>query len=295
MMNDKMENLIKESLTPMHEPDDILNQAILCSAKRKGRNNMMKMKKLPFVAAIAVCALCVASGTVYAAVHFLRDTTAFQHGITANVDISESQDTMFESMNVGDIKDSESKILSEENGDSETPWLSKEVQQVTEYLKVSDDSVNWTDSRYIVDKTIYSFADYATAAKVAEMDNWFTSEYELVENVDYVESVSEDAMHVREITAMFKCGEGYFELAESKDLLLAEDDSNGYVLITNEVTDSKKYLSAQGHEFTIVDDVVDGVKRSNVAISYKNYTGSLSFYHMTDEAVERVLDEIQIK
>ena len=294
-MNENMDKYIKEALTSMYEPDKKLNQSILCSARWKGKNNMTRIKKLPFAATIAICVFCIGTGTVYAAVHLLKETTPFEYGITTTKDINETQNTMFDVEKVGDIKDSKVESVSKETGNKETIWLSKEVQQVTEYMKISDDSVNWTDSSYIVDKTIYTFADYVTAAKEADMDNWLIKDYELMRNVDYVESKSEDIMHVREISATFKCGEGYFELVESKDLKLAEDDSIESILITNEVTDSEKYMSAQGHEFTIVDDVLDGTKRSCVSINYKNYSGTLSFYNMLDTEIYQVLDDIQIK
>ena len=295
-MQNKMDKLIKESLMPMYEPDNKLNQSILCSVKRRRKNNMIRMKKIPFAAAVAVCVLCIGSGTVYAAVQLLRGTTAFEYGISTNTNTDEKSDAMFDSTNVGDVKDSQTEILLEQEGDSKTAWLSKEVQQVTEYVKESDDTVNWTEKSYLVDKTIYTFADYNTAVKEAGMDKWFLQEFQLMENVTYAESVcEEEGMNIREISAVFEYGKGHFELSESKDLNLGEEDLGAYMLITNEITDSQKYMSALGYEFTIGEDVIDGVNRFSVAISYENYTGSLVFYNMTEDEMYQVLDEVQIK
>lgn len=295
-MQNKMDKLIKESLMPMYEPDNKLNQSILCSVKRRRKNNMIRMKKIPFAAAVAVCVLCIGSGTVYAAVQLLRGTTAFEYGISTNTNTEEKSDAMFDSTNVGDVKDSQTEILLEQEGDSKTAWLSKEVQQVTEYVKESDDTVNWTEKSYLVDKTIYTFADYNTAVKEAGMDKWFLQEFQLMENVTYAESVcEEEGMNIREISAVFEYGKGHFELSESKDLNLGEEDLGAYMLITNEITDSQKYMSALGYEFTIGEDVIDGVNRFSVAISYENYTGSLVFYNMTEDEMYQVLDEVQIK
>ena len=295
-MQNKMDKLIKESLMPMYEPDNKLNQSILCSVKRRRKNNMIRMKKIPFAAAVAVCVLCIGSGTVYAAVQLLRGTTAFEYGISTNTNTEEKSDAMFDSTNVGDVKDSQTEILLEQEGDSKTAWLSKEVQQVTEYVKESDDTVNWTEKSYLVDKTIYTFADYNTAVKEAGMDKWFLQEFQLMENVTYAESVcEEEGMNIREISAVLEYGKGHFELSESKDLNLGEEDLGAYMLITNEITDSQKYMSALGYEFTIGEDVIDGVNRFSVAISYENYTGSLVFYNMTEDEMYQVLDEVQIK
>lgn len=296
-MQDRVDNLIKEALAPVYEPGKELNQSILCSAKRKEKNNMKTRNKLSFAAAVAICVLCVGSVSVYAAVQMIKGTTALDYGITTNSsNISEQTNINFDSTLVGEETPSVIEKISLQEGKDNTPWLSKEVLQRTEYIKVSDDSIHWSETSYVVEDTIYTFADYGTATKEAKMDHWFMKEYELVENVNYVESVcEEEGINTKELTASFKYGKGYFELTESKDMMLAQEESQEFVLITNEVTSSNTYIGAQGYEFTLVNDEVDGKPRSCVAICYENYTGSLTFYDMTDAEVCHVLDTIRVK
>lgn len=306
-MQDKMDKLIKEALIPIDEPDIRLNQKILCSLEKKGRNDMKKNRRMPAAAVIIVCLLCIGSGTVYAAAKLLREMQVFDYGmVTKEAAISEepgadniignAEDSGLSIHNTGEIKESANHSISTEKGTEETPWLSKEIQEVTEYLKESDDAVNWKEGSYLVQKTVYTFADYDTAVEVAGMDNWLSEDFEETEHVIYTESVCEsEGMNIREIMAVFRYGAGYFEVSESKDMNILETEEFTYMLLTGETSASWEYTNPYGHHFTITSDTDDGKERFHTAISYENYTGYLSFYDMPREAVYQILDAVTIK
>lgn len=306
-MQDKMDKLIKEALIPIDEPDIRLNQKILCSLEKKGRNNMKKNRRMPAAAVIIVCLLCIGSGTVYAAAKLLREMQVFDYGmVTKETAVSEemeadnkignADDSGLSVHNTGEIKESVTHNIVTEEGTAETPWLSKEVQEVTEYLKESDDAVNWKEDSYLVQKTIYTFADYGTAVEVAGMDNWLSEDFEETESVIYTESVCEsEEMNIREITAAFRYGAGYFEVTESKDMNILETEEFTYMLLTGETSDSWEYTNAYGDHFTITSDENEGKKRFNTVITYENYTGYVSFYDMPRETVCRILDTVAVK
>ena len=68
-MNNNMDELLKEALTPMNVPDDILNHRVLIKAKEK--KNMLHKKKISIAVAVAACTLLFASVTALAAYHYL--------------------------------------------------------------------------------------------------------------------------------------------------------------------------------------------------------------------------------
>lgn len=68
-MNDNIDKLLKEALTPLDVPDDILNHRVL--AKAKERKNMLYKKKISLAVVAAAGTLLFASVTALAAYHYL--------------------------------------------------------------------------------------------------------------------------------------------------------------------------------------------------------------------------------
>lgn len=68
-MNNNMDKLLKEALTPKDAPNDILNHQVLMKAKE--RKNMLHKKKISIAVAAAASTLLFASVTALAAYHYL--------------------------------------------------------------------------------------------------------------------------------------------------------------------------------------------------------------------------------
>lgn len=310
-MKDNIDELLKLALLPTIKPDDKLNETIFNHQNLRRKNNMSIFQKIPKAAAVAACVLCLGSVSVFAANTALKNTTAFRHGITTDSNMKVTDDgtevtspnvkddefPTFDATSMENTKEATVDDISVENGTADTPWLSKKVQSVTEYNKTSDDAINWEDYTYIVTKTTYTFADYAGAVTEAEMDNWFSKEYEALKNVTYVESLCEsEELNDRTIEGTFKFGSGTFELSESKSLNNEgeAEDVDSFTLITNETSNERTYTNENGYTFNLADDESNGETRTNVVIAYKNYTGHISFYNMTEDEIYHVLDTVQI-
>lgn len=73
-MNNDIDDLLKQALTPTEEPDFWVNQKIINSMNQKGSQTMKKFKKIPVILGFT-CALCVGATTAYAAYHYLSPAT----------------------------------------------------------------------------------------------------------------------------------------------------------------------------------------------------------------------------
>ena len=73
-MNNDIDDLLKQALTPTEEPDFWVNQKIINSMNQKGNQTMKKFKKIPVLLGLT-CALCVGATTAYAAYHYLSPAT----------------------------------------------------------------------------------------------------------------------------------------------------------------------------------------------------------------------------
>lgn len=73
-MNNDIDDLLKQALTPTEEPDFWVNQKIINSMNQKGSQTMKKSKKIPVILGFT-CALCVGATTAYAAYHYLSPAT----------------------------------------------------------------------------------------------------------------------------------------------------------------------------------------------------------------------------
>lgn len=73
-MNNDIDDLLKQALTPTEEPDFWVNQKIINSMNQKGNQTMRKFKKIPVLLGLT-CALCVGATTAYAAYHYLSPAT----------------------------------------------------------------------------------------------------------------------------------------------------------------------------------------------------------------------------
>lgn len=118
-MSDKLEELLKDALTPSEEPSVWLNQSIVRKAKE---DNLMKksfFKTLPVVAALAIGILAVGSLTTYAAWKYLSaEQVAEDLGDKKLTDTFQSKDgtiSINESQISGDYKVTLKEIVSGKN------------------------------------------------------------------------------------------------------------------------------------------------------------------------------------
>ncbi len=299
-MKDKMDGLLKKALLPTLEPDTSLNQEICNYQNTRRKTNMSKLKKLPAAAAIAVCVLCAGSVTVFAGNHFLKNMHAFQFGVSTNdnQDAVSEEESEFDATAMKEQPEDKIEDISVESGTAGTAWLSKKVQKVTQHVQTSDDRVNWEDYAYDVIYTTYEYADYNTAVKDKGMDNWLSESYQNIGNVQYVESVAESEDSNEHSTGgTFMYGSGTFELSESVTMDMEGNplEIDSYTVITNETFNERTYTNKKGYTFTLADDETDGNKKTTVAITYGNYSGTLTFHGMTEEEIYHVLDTLQLK
>lgn len=299
-MKDKMDGLLKKALLPMLEPDASLNQKIYNYQNTRRNTDMRKFKKLPAAAAIAICVLCIGSVTAFAANHFLKEMHTFQYGLSTNTSeeaVSEKE-PKFDASTMKEQPEDTVEDIFAEKGTAETAWLSKKVQKVTQHNQTSDDAVNWEDYSFVVTETTYEYEDYHTAVEDKGVDNWLSEDYQSIGNVQYKESVaeSEDSKE-QSVGGVFAYGSGRFGLSETITMDMEDNplEIDSYTMIMDKVSNERTYTNKEGYTFTLVDDEADGEIRTTVAVTYKNYSGSLIFYGMTEEEIHHVLDTLQMK
>lgn len=299
-MKDKMDGLLKKALLPMLEPDASLNQKIYNYQNTRRNTDMRKFKKLPAAAAIVICVLCIGSVTAFAANHFLKEMHTFQYGLSTNTSeeaVSEKE-PKFDASTMKEQPEDTVEDIFAEKGTAETAWLSKKVQKVTQHNQTSDDAVNWEDYSFVVTETTYEYEDYHTAVEDKGVDNWLSEDYQSIGNVQYKESVaeSEDSKE-QSVGGVFAYGSGSFGLSETITMDMEDNplEIDSYTMIMDKVSNERTYTNKEGYTFTLVDDEADGEIRTTVAVTYKNYSGSLIFYGMTEKEIHHVLDTLQMK
>lgn len=289
-----------------HMPEDFLYQL-----KRKEHENMnikKASKRLSGIAAAAAVAVLLVGGTVSAAVIYNSNVHFSTKGLTAGDDIKVS--FVPEEGDAVDIDlpemSGENTItpISEEEGSSSVPWLSKKVWDDTYEVWNSDDATNWTKGYQTSRTTEYRYADYFTAAEDAGFDRLFKTNYtgdtfyyqteHLPDESDIAAGIDSETDY--SISGEYSYGNGRFTLNQQKYRATESDETaetaSMVITTTGETSGEREYLNSAGITFKLSDDTELGETRTTTMFTGTAYDAILQFTGMTEEEIHEVLDNI---
>lgn len=194
--------------------------------------------------------------------------------------------------------------ISEEEGSSSTPWLSRKVRDETCEVWDSDDAVNWTKGYQTTRVTEYRYADYFTAAEDAGFAKLFQTNYagnvfyyeneHLPDETDQAAGVGSETDY--SITGEFSCGTGHFTVDQQKYRKSETGESAAassmVITTTGETGNEREYLNAAGISFKLSDDTESGETRTTTMFTADSFEAVLQFTGMTEEEIHAVLDTI---
>lgn len=268
-------------------------------------------KRISGVAAAAAAAVLLVGGTVSAAVAYNNNVHFSIKGFFVGEE--EDMSVSFLPQEGGETEidlpemSGESTVtpISEEEGSTSTPWLSKKVWDDTSEIWDSDDAVNWTKGYQTTRVTEYRYADYFSAADNAGFDRLFQTNY--TGEVYYYENEHLPDESDREagigsvtdynITGTFSLGSGSFTINQSGNHI----DQNGeisqaasmVITTTGETDNEREYLNAAGTSFKLSDDSELGTVRTTTMFTGEKYETILQFTGMTEAQIHEVLDNIK--
>ena len=317
MKDKELDNILYSSLKPEFTPSDKLNIELMDKLKNMddsnntgngsssaGNNKVVKASRLftsntPTgiflkAAAIIIVVLCLGTAGVYAANHFLKKATVYDHGLAVG-----NQDYV-----------SDEDLAAEMPPATETDDGHKEAGPNDKWITMDEKTVGGTYKNYV-----YVYPDYETVLEDTVFTNIFDSSigeseytsYTVVEEIGYSDNTatvsdasSTDRVYYRseELTAHFKCGEGRVILDQSISEGVA-DDAAYSIALNDGAKNSRDYTSKNGLEFTLVDETRasdDGEESTAtyVMLAYDDYTGFISFQGMTDDEIHNILDKINL-
>lgn len=293
------------------ETADRMPEDFLYRLKRKEHENMnikKTSKRISGIAAAAAVAVLLVGGTVSAAVIYNGNVHFSVKGFTAGEDIQMSY--VPEEGDAVDIKlpemSGEDTItrISEEEGTSSSPWLSKKVWDDTYEVMNSDDAVNWTKGYQTTRVTEYRYADYFTAADDAGFGRLFKTNYTgdvfYYEN-EHLPDESDKAAGIGsttdyQITGNFIFGNGKFSIDQQKYRTAesgeAAETAGMVITTTGDTNNEREYLNTAGISFKLSDDTEFGDVRTTTMFTDGQYETVLQFTGMTEEEIFAVLDNI---
>ncbi|RKJ45132.1 hypothetical protein D7X98_09370 [bacterium 1XD8-76] len=293
------------------KPADQMPENFLCQLKRKEHENMnirKTSKHLSGIAAAAAVAVLLVGGTVSAAAIYNGNIHFSTKGFTAGDDVKVSfapEDGDAVDVDLPEMS-GESTItpISEENGVSSTPWLSKKVWDDTYEIWDSDDAVNWTKGYQTSRITQYRYADYFTAADDAGFSRLFQTNYmgdtfyyqteHLPDESDIAAGIGSETDY--RITGEFSCGSGRFTLEQQKYRTTESgeiiENASMVIMTTGETSNEREYLNAAGISFKLSDDTETGRTRTAAMFTGTDYDAILQFTGMTEDEIHEVLDNI---
>ena len=297
-MTDKsIDSRLKNALSPSYVPGEDINSALiekLRMADRDDRDKSETIKRLKdarrpvswvIKAAVFFLILSVAgTGGVLAASYLLKESNVTEHGITVN-------GTQDDEELAGEWE----KVPVEQLGTEESTdelWYSKE-----EVL---------TNGMY--HNTYYSYHTYEDAVSDTIFDNLLSEPVGTPTSITYVETrvmsgdkPSEGEPMEKELTSIFDY-KGHRVYLSQSYMPGASDDSL-YSVCLIESANTRHYISAQGIDFTLVDDLRTGFVpeeegdpdpdvRTYVMLSYDKFNGFIYFDDMEDADIHDILDKI---
>ena len=297
-MTDKsMDIRLKDALSPSYIPGEDVNTALIEKLRKTDRDDRDKSETIKRLkdarrpvswvikAAVFFLILSVAgTGGVLAASYLLKESNVTEHGITVNG----TQDDE-------DLAGEWEKVHVEQLGTEESTdelWYSKE-----EVL---------TNGMY--HNTYYSYHTYEDAVSDTIFDNLLSEPVGTPTSITYVETrvmsgdkPSEGEPMDKELTSIFDY-KGHRVYLSQSYMPGASDDSL-YSVCLIESANTRHYISAQGIDFTLVDDLRTGFVpeeegdpdpdvRTYVMLSYDKFNGFIYFDDMEDADIHDILDKI---
>lgn len=299
-----------QGLTPAdHMPEHFLTQL-----KRKEHETMhitKTSKRISGVIAAAAAAVLLIGTTVSAAVAYNNNIhfsiRGFFVGDEENVAVSVlPEEGEAAEVNLPEMSgESTLTPVSEEEGDTSVPWLSKKVWEETSELWDSDDAVNWTKDYQTTRVTQYRYADYFAAADDAGFDRLFQTNYSgevyyyeyehLPDESDRETGISSTTDY--NIAGTFSFGSGRFSVDQSRNYVNQDGEvsetASMVITTTGETEGEREYLNAAGISFKLSDDTEFGDVRTTALFIGENYNATLQFTGMTEEEIHEVLDNIR--
>lgn len=297
-MTDKsMDIRLKDALSPSYIPGEDVNTALIEKLRKTDRDDRDKSETIKRLkdarrpvswvikAAVFFLILSVAgTGGVLAASYLLKESNVTEHGITVN-------GTQDDEELAGEWE----KVPVEQLGTEESTdelWYSKE-----EVL---------TNGMY--HNTYYSYHTYEDAVSDTIFDNLLSEPVGTPTSITYVETrvmsgdkPSEGEPMDKELTSIFDY-KGHRVYLSQSYMPGASDDSL-YSVCLIESANTRHYISAQGIDFTLVDDLRTGFVpeeegdpdpdvRTYVMLSYDKFNGFIYFDDMEDADIHDILDKI---
>lgn len=297
-MTDKsMDIRLKDALSPSYIPGEDVNTALIEKLRKTDRDDRDKSETIKRLkdarrpvswvikAAVFFFILSVAgTGGVLAASYLLKESNVTEHGITVN-------GTQDDEELAGEWE----KVPVEQLGTEESTdelWYSKE-----EVL---------TNGMY--HNTYYSYHTYEDAVSDTIFDNLLSEPVGTPTSITYVETrvmsgdkPSEGEPMDKELTSIFDY-KGHRVYLSQSYMPGASDDSL-YSVCLIESANTRHYISAQGIDFTLVDDLRTGFVpeeegdpdpdvRTYVMLSYDKFNGFIYFDDMEDADIHDILDKI---
>ena len=292
-----MDIRLKDALSPSYIPGEDINSALIEKLRKTDRDDRDKSETIKRLkdarrpvswvikAAVFFLILSVAgTGGVLAASYLLKESNVTEHGITVN-------GTQDDEELAGEWE----KVPVEQLGTEESTdelWYSKE-----EVL---------TNGMY--HNTYYSYHTYEDAVSDTIFDNLLSEPVGTPTSITYVETrvmsgdkPSEGEPMDKELTSIFDY-KGHRVYLSQSYMPGASDDSL-YSVCLIESANTRHYISAQGIDFTLVDDLRTGFVpeeegdpdpdvRTYVMLSYDKFNGFIYFDDMEDADIHDILDKI---
>ncbi|MCI8383084.1 MAG: hypothetical protein HFI07_15075 [Lachnospiraceae bacterium] len=265
-------------------------------------------KRFSGIAAAAAAAVLLVGGTVSAAAVYNGSIHFTTKGFVAGEDIQMSyipEDG--EAINARLPEMTGENIvtpISEEEGSTATPWISRKVWDETDEIWDSDDAVSWTKGYQTTRVTEYKYADYFTAAEQAGFEKLFQKNYtgdvfyyeneHLPDETDKAAGIGSETDY--SITGEFLCGSGSFTIDQQKyrktETGESAETASMVITTTGEAGNEREYLNAAGISFKLSDDTETGRMRTTTMFTADSYDVVLQFTGMAEEEIQEVLDAI---
>jgi len=271
-----LDPLLSAALRPELTPPAELNERILSGNaapdETRQRQGIKKWYVLPRVAVAAAAFVLIGSVGVYAATQLLKTPEVTEHTVSVGNTEYVDDDAIMATEEPATVD-----IISTEEGDGTTKWLTKKVETVNGYTN-----------------TWLTYATYADAAKEAGMELWIGEDYQVSSPATYVETEGK-GYHNREVSAEYSVNEGTFRLAQSVALEGVAVDA-AYSIRLGHPTNERTFTAGSGLSFKLVDDAAgEGQPLTTyVLIAYDKYTGYLAFTDLSEEEIHRVLEAVTI-
>ena len=284
MENNKMEELLRDSLKPEIQADMALDAAVLdkigAQAKTLRKEKVRKFpvgRLIPKVAAVVLAVMVAGIGTTYAASKILEQIRVTEHGISVGNENYVSDENLAEPWESVSVEN-----LSEVQGGPEDKWTKKRVELVSG----------------LYENTYYSYPDYLTAVSDTRFQSIFTNIPGKEQSVSYCVSDLGNDTWEYSLDSIFEYKEGRISANQSvMEGNVAKDAA--FSIAMQKTGNVRAYVNVQGNEYTLVDDMgyaeKNGENCTIVLLSCKEFQGYIAFYGLSEQSIREVLDTLTVK